>query len=446
MCWTSTRHWRPAPVRRYETLASTSCAIDGAGAVDCWDSPQREELEDNGISGRYAAVGFGALTSCALTDDGEGICWPGPAFDWYGGESAVPATLPGRYEAISVAAKGGSGGPKSWLTINVCALTLTGEIECYYSVPHPIGPPSGGGFKAVSASHGGGCALTDGGAIVCWGGYTAPPGDYRALSMSGEFNGHKCAITAAGGAVCWGGLRTRMTPPGPAPDDPYAEISVGGALACALTEAGKAVCWEAEDDKIATPDLTTGRYRAVSSGVGHDCALTDEGEAVCWGWNHAGQAEPPPGRYKAISANFSDTCAITDAGEAVCWGRDYGREPPPGRYKAIAGHCALTEDGEAVCWDGSGGPPPGRYAAISAAERSYYCALTEVGGEVVCWGGYSGGSGKPVHTPVGGYKAVSTACAIAASGKAYCWGTGLLPLARSRRSIKGETAPLTSAP
>ena len=439
VCWTSTRHWRPAPGRRYETLASTSCAIDGAGAIDCWDSPRREELEDNGISGRYAAVDFGAVTSCALTDDGEGICWPGPASDWHEVKNAVPATLPGRYEAISVSS---SGGTKIGWASNVCALTLTGEIECYYDEPHPnFTPPSGGGFKAVSASGFGGCALTDGGAIVCWGRRSsAPPGDYRALSVSWGTWGHGCAITAAGGAVCWGGFRTRMTPPDPAPDDPYAEISVSGALACALTEAGEAVCWEAEDDKIATPDLTTGRYRAVSSGVGHDCALTDAGEAVCWGWNHVGQAEPPPGRYKAISAHFVDTCAITDAGEAVCWGADYGREPPPGRYKAIAGHCALTEDGEAVCWDNSGGPPPGRYAAISASEYAASCALTEVGGEVVCWrrGRGHDDSRTPIvaKAPSGRHKAVSTvseslACAITAVGEAVCWGStrslGALP-------------------
>ena len=266
--------------------------------------------------------------------------------------------------------------------VSGCALTDAGALVCWGAFP--VTDP--GPYAAVSSVGAAICAVAEAGEITCWNVGGAPPGSYSAVSAGGtHIEIHFCALTEEGKAVCWaqGSIgRTVLRPPDPAPGR-YTAISVGVEYACCPDGGGRGVCWDAEWAIVLPPDPPPGRYVTVSDGTYHTCALTEAGEAVCWGGARAGKRSRRR-TLPAISAGWSYTCAVTEAGEAVCWGENFHGQssPPPGRYTAISADlwntCALTEVGAAVCWGGYlGGPLPGRYTAISAGYPP--CALSDTG-------------------------------------------------------------------
>ena len=166
--------------------------------------------------GVYTAITVGASHACALTADGEAVCW-----DIASG--AVRDAPPGPYTAIT-ARRGAT-----------CAITEAGEIACWSAGGEPFpedepdpsrdAPP--GRYTAFSwdvkyaddrYTHA--CALTDGSELVCWSqeGSRAspeelvlpdpPPGAYTALSVRYAFLGWAenhltvCALAGTDGAVC----------------------------------------------------------------------------------------------------------------------------------------------------------------------------------------------------------------------------------------------------
>jgi alpha-tubulin suppressor-like RCC1 family protein len=75
----------------------------------------------------------------------------------------------------------------------------------------------------------------------------------------------------------------------------------------------------------------------VTVGGDHACGLTAEGDVLCWGRNHVGQTgagaagEPQPaprpvagaGAYVQVAAGLVHTCALRPGGVAVCWGGNW---------------------------------------------------------------------------------------------------------------------------
>lgn len=280
----------------------------------------------------------------------------------------------------------------------------------------------------------------------------------------------------------------------------------GGKALVTGVSAGAATITATSEGKSATARVTVGTIGPFSQ-ISGSCALATDGTAWCWGSNVAGQrgngtllGAPVPTAV-AGGLRFSrigGTCALTTDSAAYCWGTNWYGElgigsaagpevcPDSGqcstvpvlvagghRFSAIDGNvlvpfnCALAQNGDAYCWGnneayqlGLGtrtGPeycPAGStfscstvpakvaggftFTAVSAG-RLHACALT-ASGAAYCWGvNYAGQLGdgttsdrtSPVpvlggHTFVAITAGYEHTCALTAEGSAYCWGYGPL--------------------
>ncbi len=407
--------------------------------------------------GVYTAITVGTSHACALTEDGEAICWDTRSGD-------VWDTPPGPYTSIEAVGE------------DTCALTAGGAIACWPAGggpfregrPDPSRDAPQGRYQAFSwasdeyyiagVTHA--CAVTDGGEAVCWTSQEGespswdelalpdlPPEEYTAIDVRYAFFGWAqesltvCALVGTWGAVCSGAGRAHATVLEPSTwvlEGHYTSVAVSGRSSCALGVTGDIAGCGWYGDKGAT------RYVVVSPGEKHVCAVTDEGHLECWvhgsGWFVKGDlflmdplARSSAG-YVDVSVGHRYGCALDEAGGAICWGDRENKvappEPAPGRYVSVSdglGHtCALTDRGEAVCWGwnnmGQATVPDGRYKAISAGVTGT-CALTEAD-EVVCWGWNT----YSHRFTSGRYRSVTMApdrpltCAVSETGVAACHG------------------------
>jgi len=327
------------------------------------------------------AITAGYRHTCALTGDGGVLCWgsnsEGQLGDGTQRDRRVPVRVAGLSQGVVAIDANGD---------DTCALTTAGAVKCWGAnhfgqlgngtTERSLAPADvvglTSGIAAIAAGDGHTCAVTEKGAILCWGynqygelGPSIPalatvtrpldvvPGaDARAIA-GGAWN--VCAISRAGAVSCWGGngtLGVRDWKP------------IGSAVPVAVSGLERGV-------------------RAIDSGLGQTCVLRAAGDVACWGGNWTGElgnGTTRPGDVPkpvvglqgvaSISAGGTHTCAVTEAGLAYCWGDDhYGklgdgatqqRSTPvavaglPGRVRAIAagdGHtCALLEDGHVMCW------------------------------------------------------------------------------------------------
>jgi alpha-tubulin suppressor-like RCC1 family protein len=125
---------------------------------------------------------------------------------------------------------------------------------------------------------------------------------------------HTCAVTTGGAVLCWG-LNV------------YGEVGIGTAAVTRVSVPSPVV------------GLASG-VAAVAVGQGHSCALTTGGAVLCWGGNYHGQlgdgttlTRTTPvavsglgSGVAGIAAGGDRTCALTDGGGVLCWGDDqYGQ-------------------------------------------------------------------------------------------------------------------------
>lgn len=276
------------------------------------------------------------------------------------------------------------------------------------------------------------CAVTTAGGVKCWGSnlngnlgvglssselFSSPkPLDVVGLTSgvakvyAGEFSA--CAVTQAGAVKCWGsnyegllgvGLAADELMSSPTPmqvsglSSGVAQVSFGTFHACARLTDGSVKCWGNGGDGQVGDGATGIRYTPATtnisgvshlvSGSTHTCAITSSG-MKCWGANNFGQLGDgtQTNRLSPVSviglgsvpvsaaAGGPSTCAVTAAGGALCWGvnnngqlgngtLDSAKTPVSTYYTsgvdsiAISGQhaCVKLTSGELRCWGGNYG-------------------------------------------------------------------------------------------
>jgi alpha-tubulin suppressor-like RCC1 family protein len=323
------------------------------------------------------------------------------------------------------------------------------------------------------------CALTNTGAVLCWGGNNSGQlGNGTKLqsnvpvTVTGLSSGvttiaagdtSVCAIVAGptgsdGGALkCWGdntsgqlgdgSLETRLTPVTVnGLNSGVQSVAVGAYHACALTTGGAVKCWgfngsgQIGNNTMIPSSLPLdvsglgGGVLAIDAGTYHTCARFAASPPQCWGSNNSGQLgdggttnslTPKPmtvitTAVDKISAGQDTTCVIV-GGALKCWGNnDFGK----------LGNGTTTNTATPVT-------PAGFDSNVIDVDSSYLhtCAVRSTG-SAACWGynvfGSLGAelpaiSSDPV--PVKNARglidiavSIYTTCAVSGTGAVQCWG------------------------
>ncbi len=358
---------------------SHSCAITAAGGVKCWGYNGYGQLGDGTTTDRSSPVGVTGLSSgvlaiaaggghtCALGQAGAVVCWGygNSGQLGFGGFSSrqTPVAVTGLGSGVVGIALGNQ---------NTCALTQTGAVLCwgynangqlgdgtttYRSVPVAVSGLSSG-VVAIAAGDSHTCAVTQAGAVLCWGyNVNGQLGDgtttdrLTPVVVSGLSSGvvaiaasgnQTCALTQAGAVQCWGynvygqlgdGTTTsRLTPvPVSGLSSGVVGIALGNQNTCALTQAGAVQCWGYNGygqlgDGTTTTRLTPVAVSGLSSGVvalevgaNHSCALTQAGAVLCWGSNSSGKLGDGTNTSRSVPvmAGFAQSISITTPAPSI---------------------------------------------------------------------------------------------------------------------------------
>ena len=154
---------------------------------------------------------------------------------------------------------------------HACAVTEDGDVLCWGSNKYGQATPPAEKFASVSAGAIYTCGLKDDGDVLCWGHDT---GGRPATSPEGKFvsvsaNRRICGVTVDDELLCWGSAEPR------AEEGAFVSVSVGGDDLCAITVQGSAVCWG--DDDYGENGEFTGKFTSVSTGgEWHACAVAEK--------------------------------------------------------------------------------------------------------------------------------------------------------------------------
>jgi alpha-tubulin suppressor-like RCC1 family protein len=274
------------------------CSLHASGEVECAGDNEVGQVGDGtttspdhfvkpiGLGAETVAVTLGRAHTCALSTAGRLKCWGlngngqlGNATTSNSAEPVEVVGLPAAVRAVS-----------AWYD-HTCAVTGTGEVWCWGSNSDgQLGdstntdssvPVKVTGLDAAATSVATGrwhtCAITDQGAVWCWG-----RNDYTQLGRIGDEN-----------------LGQSLPVPVVQLSEGVVALAVGGLHTCALTSTGGVYCWGSNmasqlgmDDHgvlfANTPDPTVVKglgsgVAAIAAGFLHTCALTIKGAVICWG-------------------------------------------------------------------------------------------------------------------------------------------------------------------
>lgn len=280
-------------------------------------------------------------------------------------------------------------------------------------------------FRDISTAgfQGGGCGVTEQGAIFCWSDLDDPesrmwrcdencPWSFESVSIG---YAHVCGLSDSGRIACWGEGDGSDEKEGYGPEasrgESFVEISAASGHTCAIEEGGGLQCWGSGADGWSTP---SGEFRQVSADASGNCAIRSDGRLECWGCppdasprQFSGCEEMPEGQFRHVDVGYTHACAVRQSGGVKCWGANPPRvEPPDGTFDRVVvsyrRNCGLRESGRIRCWGRKPSdkrdrkilafeallpvpdPPSGEFIQISGGS-AHFCALRK-SGELECWG------------------------------------------------------------
>lgn len=321
-----------------EAGLASSCALEDGelvcwGALDYslenWDAPSqvspRKVLD---IPGEILEVSSGGYHWCARTADQSAWCWgmnnQGQVGGWISDyESPMRIeSLVGQVAAVRVG------------TFNTCVLTLEGEVYCWGFTGHGVVP--GGPNEAVAeprlipglgervvqieVGYRRACALTESGAVKCWGHEALEdhayddPDDFQVVTLPNlEVGVVKllpmrerlfCSVMVDGTVRCSGISFMPLVVPSQVVEIPgVADVVGGGAgfgFACFVNSVGRVACFGRADygqlgveppaaefvPELQFPEIDS--VQQISVGAAHVCVKNLSG-AYCWGSNESAQ-------------------------------------------------------------------------------------------------------------------------------------------------------------
>lgn len=228
------------------------CALTDDGEIVCWgfDSPLVRDVPP----GVYTDLDVGPNDACAITDAGAANCWgAGYAYLSDNVESILardPDTdlhriglaqllPPDRDDLVEIVVH-------PWRHY-ACARTIEGEIACWGLPPPNRTAPDRAGFIQLISAGREFCALDSEGLTTCWGDlvidrFLSDAGPFVHIASSG--NG-VCGVTAPGDVRCF----TARSRSAPGPPQPYSQlfrnVHVIGSQGCAITDDGSLQCHQA---------------------------------------------------------------------------------------------------------------------------------------------------------------------------------------------------------
>jgi alpha-tubulin suppressor-like RCC1 family protein len=238
---------------------------------------------------------------------------------------------------------------------NACALTWDGEILCWgYNNKGQADPPDGV-WSSVECWGDGCCALDMDGIPTCWGDNTYGQADAPTQPLLKVAPGYErsCGLALTGEAVCWGSGDF-----GEGPNNVYEQIDVDFNNVCGLTPGGVALCW-GDVKEINSP--SKGDFRSIGVAFEYACGIEANGEALCWGKSTV-FAPPPYDEVfvpETLSVSGRSSAAITTDGRVRFFGsidNDLKYDPTGSRYPgyefvsvAHTAFCGFKTTGELNC-------------------------------------------------------------------------------------------------
>jgi alpha-tubulin suppressor-like RCC1 family protein len=334
-----------APPTRVTGLSATTidaslfhtCSVEASGGAACWGYGGNGELGDgshttssspvevSGLPGSVSAISAGYQHTCAIAGLSVPLCWGNDSYGALGSgvltSSVTPVPVSGFPNGASAIDAG---------FFYTCGITTLGGAKCWgwnrdgqlgdgtttdrVAATDVVGLTSGVSAIATSDSFTHTCALTNNGAVKCWG-----------SNNSGDIGNGTSGTPPALTPVDVNGLSSGVT-----------AIAVGGETSCALTSEGAVECWG--DHFGSTPQVVGGLSSGVASialGTNHGCAVTTSEAVKCWGSNIGGElgdgtltdswsAVDVVGLASgsvAVTAGQSYSCALSSSGAAECWGQ-----------------------------------------------------------------------------------------------------------------------------
>jgi len=348
-----------------------TCALLGSGQVRCWGSNSNGQLGRAGagavvtasaakplrFSSKVLAVAAGGDHTCVLLEDKTVRCWGAGSSGQLGYGDRNDRTEASQAPAVPL---GGAALSIAVGAAHSCAILVGGRVTCWGSNHHgelglghtkDVGddetPERAGRVDlgparvrqlALGATHS--CALTERGAVFCWGsntvgelglGHSSNVGDDEQPLVLGPLSLgapavqvavgalNSCAVLADGGLRCWGDNRR-------------------GQLGYAMQQRG-----QLPSAQGLVP--TGGKIASVAVGTARVCALYTSGEVRCWGNNSQGQlglgnvtalaagATPATlpslvlgGAVRRLSTRADHTCALLEDQSLRCWGDNSMRQ------------------------------------------------------------------------------------------------------------------------
>ncbi len=507
---------KPSGVDSFNAVSTNnnfSCALANTGQVYCWGVGISGQIGNSANSNvnvptavtmpsgvdSFNAVSTNTNFSCAIANTGKIYCWGTGSIGRIGNGAnsnvniPTSVTMPSGVESFSAVSTNSNFS---------CAIANNGNIYCWgtgssgrigngansnVNVPTAVTMPSGvESFTLVSTNTNFSCAIANTGKIYCWGtgtngqigngansnvnvptSVTMPSGvdSFNAVSTNANFS---CAIANTGKIYCWGtgssgrignGANSSVNVPTavtmPVGVESFTNVSTNTNFSCAIGN-GKPYCWGTAGGHLGRGNeyFNTSTNIIVPSGVNsfnmvstsgtNSCALASNGKPYCWGDGTNGQTgngtnastnlptgvTMPAGvtSFSVVVTTSSFSCAIANNGQIYCWGTGTSGQIGNESNSSVNIPTAITT-------------PNGvsSFSSISLG-TNFSCAIANTG-KIYCWGlGTTGqignGASLSVNLPtevtmpagVTSFKSISTngasSCALANTGVVYCWGGG----------------------